>query len=190
MGGVVEPVSEPYLTIGGIGNDVLIGTFAGEKLRGFAGDDVLDGRGGLDSMYGDAGNDILYYRPGALISGGADIDTLRMDYTTRSTAVSLNFTATNLLVTGIEVISGALSSHNDVIRLGAVTGGDFNASYYEFRNINAAGLVLSGTPTISSLNNGNFELAVNGGTLISLRKLKPRKQVSDNQGSDKQKSGK
>jgi Ca2+-binding RTX toxin-like protein len=110
--------------IGGTGNDVLIGTIAAEKLRGFAGDDVLDGRGGLDSMYGDAGNDILYYRPGALISGGADIDTLRMDYSTRSTAVSLNFTATNLLVTGIEVLSGVLSSHNDVIRLGAVTGGD------------------------------------------------------------------
>lgn len=108
--------------VGGTGNDVLIGTIAAEKLRGFAGDDLLDGRGGLDSLYGDTGNDILYYRPGALISGGADIDTLRMDYSTRSTAISLNFTTTNLLVTGIEVISGALSGHNDVIRFGAVEG--------------------------------------------------------------------
>jgi Ca2+-binding RTX toxin-like protein len=111
--------------VGGIGNDSLIGTTDAEKLRGFAGDDLLNGRGGLDSIYGDAGNDILYYHAGAILSGGAGIDTLRMNYSTRSTAISLNFTATNLLVTGIEVISGALSSHNDVIRLGAITGGDF-----------------------------------------------------------------
>lgn len=49
-----------------------------------------------------------------------------------------------------------------------VSGGTFLAQYYAFRNLNVTGLNLSGTPTISSLSYGDYELAVNGGTLISL----------------------
>jgi Domain of unknown function (DUF2341) len=50
----------------------------------------------------------------------------------------------------------------------AVTGGTFNAQYYAFRNLNNDGLRLLGTPVITSLSYGDFELAVNGGSLITL----------------------
>ena len=50
----------------------------------------------------------------------------------------------------------------------AVTSGTLNASHYSYRNLNSNGLNLSGTPTITSLSNGDFELAVNNGTLITL----------------------
>ncbi len=49
-----------------------------------------------------------------------------------------------------------------------VSEGTFNAAYYAFRNLNADGLNLSGEPIITSLNNGDYELAVSGGNLISL----------------------
>lgn len=49
-----------------------------------------------------------------------------------------------------------------------VGAGTFNAQRYVFRNMNAAGLDLYGAPVISSLSYGDFELAVNGGTLISV----------------------
>lgn len=50
----------------------------------------------------------------------------------------------------------------------AVTGGTLNASYYQIRHTSAAGLSLSGAPTISSLADGDFELGISGGTLITL----------------------
>jgi hypothetical protein len=49
-----------------------------------------------------------------------------------------------------------------------VTAGSLSAQYYALRNLTADGLWLSGTPVISSLNYGDYELAVNGGTLITL----------------------
>ena len=50
----------------------------------------------------------------------------------------------------------------------AVTSGILNAQRYDFRNLNAAGLTLTGSPTISSLAYGDFELAVNGGSLMTV----------------------
>ncbi|USN87822.1 MAG: DUF2341 domain-containing protein [Candidatus Nomurabacteria bacterium] len=49
-----------------------------------------------------------------------------------------------------------------------LTGGTFNALYYAFSNLDVNGLNISGTPTLTSLSNGDFELAVNGGTLIKV----------------------
>jgi hypothetical protein len=50
----------------------------------------------------------------------------------------------------------------------AVSGGTFTAQYYDYRNLNATGLSLTGTPIITSLSYGDYELAVNGGSLISI----------------------
>ncbi len=50
----------------------------------------------------------------------------------------------------------------------AVQSGTLNAQYYDFRNLNSTGLSLSGSPTISSLAFGDFELAVGGGSLITV----------------------
>ncbi len=50
----------------------------------------------------------------------------------------------------------------------AVSSGALNALYYSVRNTDAAGWQLSGVPTISSLSYGDFELAVDGGSLMTL----------------------
>jgi hypothetical protein len=49
-----------------------------------------------------------------------------------------------------------------------VSGGTLNANYYAFRHLNAAGLSLSGTPTVTSLSYGDFELYTNGGTMMTV----------------------
>ncbi|MFZ2719628.1 MAG: hypothetical protein WAZ27_02030, partial [Minisyncoccia bacterium] len=49
-----------------------------------------------------------------------------------------------------------------------VSGGTLNAQYYQFRNTDALGVQISGTPTVTSLANGDFELAVNGGSSLTL----------------------
>jgi hypothetical protein len=42
------------------------------------------------------------------------------------------------------------------------------AGYYQFRHTNRSGLYLSGTTTISSFNNGDFELSFDGGSMLTL----------------------
>lgn len=49
-----------------------------------------------------------------------------------------------------------------------ITGGTLNAQYYAFRNLDASGVNISGSPTITSMSNGDFELAVNGGSLVTV----------------------
>ena len=44
----------------------------------------------------------------------------------------------------------------------------WNASYYQFRNMNTTGLSLTGTTTITSMDNGDFSLDVNGGSSITI----------------------
>ncbi|MEY2664987.1 MAG: hypothetical protein RLZZ480_92 [Candidatus Parcubacteria bacterium] len=74
---------------------------------------------------------------------------------------------------GLEII-GTAGNETTITNQGsgtfafAVSAGTLNALYYEFRNLNATGLHLTGTPTISSLSYGDFELAVNNGSLITL----------------------
>lgn len=50
----------------------------------------------------------------------------------------------------------------------SVYGGTLNAQYYSLSNMGANGLILSGTTTVTSLTEGNFTLAVGGGSLITL----------------------
>ena len=67
--------------LGGLGNDLLIGTAEADVLIGGQGDDTLIGNGGPDVLYGGAGNDVLAISDGDFrrIDGGSGDDTLRMD---------------------------------------------------------------------------------------------------------------
>jgi Domain of unknown function (DUF2341) len=49
-----------------------------------------------------------------------------------------------------------------------ISGGTINAQYYAFRDLSPVGLNISGTPTITSLSNGDFELVASGGSLITV----------------------
>lgn len=64
---------------GGAGNDTLNGESGNDFLNGDVGNDWLDGGVGNNTLVGGAGDDILVNTNGA-VDGGADIDTLRADY--------------------------------------------------------------------------------------------------------------
>jgi len=49
-----------------------------------------------------------------------------------------------------------------------ILGGTLNAQQYALRNSDVFGLVLSGTTTVTSLEDGDFELAVSGGALMTI----------------------
>lgn len=90
--------------------------------------------------------------------------------------VTVNFAsnATSTLVSGTLQIIGETGFETVVQNQGSgtysflVTGGTFNANYYEFSNLDADGLQLEGVPTIQNLENGYYDLAVDTGSLITL----------------------
>lgn len=101
---------------------------------------------------------------GTDLSGGSE----------RAVTVALAAGATTTVDGGVLQLVGASANETTITNQGAgtyrfiVNAGSFNAQYYAYRNLGAAGLVLAGTPTIISLAYGDYELAVDGGTLISL----------------------
>lgn len=109
-------------------------------------------------------------------SYATDFDLTDLTLTSGERAVTVSFAAnsTTTLSGGTLNIIGASGSETIIANQGAgtyafaVTGGTLNAQYYSMGNLNADGLDLSGTPVISSLDNGSFTLAVDGGTTISL----------------------
>ncbi|MEX0931679.1 MAG: DUF2341 domain-containing protein [Candidatus Paceibacterota bacterium] len=49
-----------------------------------------------------------------------------------------------------------------------IEGGTFTASYYSFENMGSRGLGFSGTPTVTNISDGDFELGLEGQTLITV----------------------
>jgi len=82
--------------------------------------------------------------------------------------------ATSTFSGGTLEIVGAAGATTTVTNQGAGTyqfvarSISLNAQYYAFRNADSSGLQLLGTTTITSLGNGDFELAVAGGSLITV----------------------
>ena len=73
----------------------------------------------------------------------------------------------------LDIIGNALAS-TTIQNQGAgtyslsISGGAFDAQYYAIRNTDANGLAFSGSPTISSLDNGDYMLAINGATTMTV----------------------
>lgn len=110
---------------------------------------------------------------------GSDCWSAALDFdctTAVSRAATVRFAdnATTTFTGGTLQIIGTASATSTITNQGSGTyaldmlGGTLNASGYAFRNLDAEGLNLAGTTTVTSLSNGDFELAVNGGSLITL----------------------
>lgn len=101
---------------------------------------------------------------GTDLTGGAE----------RAVTVSIASNATTTVDGGVLNIVGVLGNETTVTNQSVgtysfqVTDGTFNALYYAYRNLDINGLQFAGTPTISSLTEGDFELAVGTGSLITL----------------------
>jgi hypothetical protein len=107
-------------------------------------------------------------------SYATDFDGTSLTGSERAVTVAIASGATTTVDGGSLQIVGASGNSTTIENQGsgtyafAVTSGTFNGLYYAFRDLNADGLDLSGTPTITSLSQGDFELAVNGGSLITV----------------------
>jgi hypothetical protein len=104
-----------------------------------------------------------------------DFDGTALSGSERAVSVSLANNATTTVTSGTLNIIGATGNETVVQNQSSsghhsflVTGGTINAQYYEMYGLNASGLVLTGTPVISNLANGYYELSVDTGSLISL----------------------
>ncbi len=77
-------------------------------------------------------------------------------------------TNSSLQMVGISTASTTvdrISSGNYGLSVNSAT---INASYYQFRNLDITGLHLLGTTTITGLSNGDFELALAGGSMLTI----------------------
>jgi len=81
---------------------------------------------------------------------------------------SITQTAGNLNIVGAIGATTSIQAIGSTAYSLIVSGGTFNASYYELRDLDINGLNFSGTPTISSLSNGDFEVAIDNGSAITL----------------------
>jgi len=99
----------------------------------------------------------------ALATSSHRIANVRFDSgaTANFTNVLLNIVGTSTATTTISRISSGSYGIT-------VASSTINAEYYHFNRMNSTGLNLSGSTTIASMNFGNFELDVNGGTLITI----------------------
>ncbi len=107
-------------------------------------------------------------------SYATDFDGAALGGSSRQVFVYIAGGATTTFTGGTLAIVGASGFDTTIANQGSgtyaftVSGGTFSALYYSFANMNVDGLNLSGLTTVSSLTEGNFILAVNGGSLITL----------------------
>jgi Domain of unknown function (DUF2341) len=107
-------------------------------------------------------------------SYGTDFDGTNLFGSERVVQVRHAANATTTIDGGALNIVGTSGNETVITNQGSgtygfsVTDGTFNAQRYDFRNLNVSGLTFSGSPTISSLAYGDFMLAVNGGSLMTV----------------------
>ena len=107
-------------------------------------------------------------------SYATDFDGAALGSSSRAVAVRMAQNATTTLTSGSLSLVGVVGATTSIARQATgtyaftVQGGTYNAQYYSFANLNASGVLFSGTPTISDLSNGYYDLAVASGTLITV----------------------
>lgn len=103
-----------------------------------------------------------------------DFDGTSLSGSGRQVDVRIATSSTVTLSGGVLDVIGTTTATTTIANQGAgryalaVSGGSFNAQYYSIRNTDPNGLTLSGSPTISSLSNGDYELDVDGGTMLTI----------------------
>ena len=86
-----------------------------------------------------------------------------------ATSSSVIYNGGNLNMIGISSATTTIRSSGTTPYTFTFTGsGTLNASYYDFRNMDSSGVQILGTPTVSSLNNGYFEMSAASGTAMTL----------------------
>ena len=114
-----------------------------------------------------SGNDYWSYATdfdGTDLSGGSE----------RQANVFLAQNATATLSAGTLSVIGVPSASTTIQNQGtgtyslAISGGTFNASDYQIRDIDATGLHFTGAPTVTGISRGDFLLETNGGSMMTV----------------------
>ncbi len=107
-------------------------------------------------------------------SYATDFDGTDISGTPRQAKVYLAEGASTTLSAGTWNILGTSGATTTIQNQGSgvyglkVAGGTFNAQYYRVRNVNALGLEFAGTPTVTSLSDGDLELGITGGAMLTI----------------------
>lgn len=99
---------------------------------------------------------------GADISGTPRAATVRI-----RSGDSVTINGGTLSIQGSSTASTTVTSQSGTYSM-TVSGGTVNAAHYTFTNMDASGVVLSGTPTVTSLDDGLFTITTAAGTGIRL----------------------
>ena len=127
---------------------------------------AVDGQLFIWGQYINTGNEYWSY--------ATDFDGTALSGTERQARVRIASGASVVFGSGTFGIAGAAHATTTVANQGSgtysltVTGGTLNAQYYSFQNLDGSGLVLTASPTVSSLSDGSYELGVNAGSAITL----------------------
>jgi hypothetical protein len=104
-----------------------------------------------------------------------DFDGTALGGSSRAVTVNVATSSTLSFSGGTLNMTGAVGATTTVRTTGstgtysfAVSGGTIDASYYRIQNTDTNGLSISGSPAITSLSNGDYELYTNGGTMMTI----------------------
>lgn len=92
----------------------------------------------------------------------------------RAASVKISSGSSVTLASGTLSITGAAGATTTIDNQGSgsyslsITGGTLGAQYYSLRHLDTNGLQFSGTPTISSLSDGDIEVSASGGSGITV----------------------
>ncbi len=74
----------------------------------------------------------------------------------------------SLNIVGISTASTTIANQGSGNYGVNIASGTVSAGYYEFRNLNSQGLIISGPTIVSSLSNGDYEIGINNGVALSI----------------------
>jgi fibronectin-binding autotransporter adhesin len=100
---------------------------------------------------------------GTALGGGSRQVDVRV-----ASSTTLSFTGGTIEIVGTATATTTLAVVGSGAYAFSKTGGTIYAQYYQVRNLDSAGMVLSGALTVTSLSYGDFELAVSGGVLMQV----------------------
>lgn len=100
---------------------------------------------------------------------GTDISGTPRQVSVRiATSSSVAYSGATLNVVGVSTASTTIYASGTSTYGFSLAGGALNASYYQFKNMDSNGIAISGTPIVTSLSNGDYELSAASGTIMTL----------------------
>ena len=104
---------------------------------------------------------------GAALGGGSERQAQVFIVDSASSSITLSGNGTLQMIGAADATTTVQALSTGTYSF-TVTGGTLNAQYYALRDMDADGLDISGTPTITNLSYGDYEVSVDTGTAITL----------------------